>query len=84
MGCRLIQPDDSSTSLAAIKSIALTGECLFDLSLDGPRLRLVLFGSRSNMTYERKYHFFVGEVACGRWAIDVCQNIFVYLLLLIV
>ena len=69
MGYILMQPDDSPESLKAIKHLAATGECLFDLSLDGPRLRPVRFGSRANMPYERNYHSFVGEVACGRWSI---------------
>ena len=65
----LIHPDDSPDSLAAITHLAATGEYLFDILLDGPRLRPVLFGSRANLSYERNYHFFVGEVACGRWSI---------------
>ena len=67
----LMQPDDPSVSLAAIKHLTLTGELLFDLFFDGPNLRPVLFGSYSNMTYDRNYHFFVSEVACGRLDIDV-------------
>ena len=67
MGYILMHPDDSPDSLAAITHMAVTGKCLFDISLDGPRLRPVLFGSRANLSYERNYHSFVGEVACGRW-----------------
>ena len=74
MGYILMQPDDSPESLAAIKHLSATGECLFDVSLDGPRLRPVLFGSRSNKSYERDYHSFVGEVACGRWSIAACRK----------
>ena len=48
----LIQPNDSPDSLAAIKYLADTGGCVFDLSLDGPILRLVLFGFRANMHCE--------------------------------
>ena len=66
MGNILMQPDDYSASLATIKHLSFTGECSFELSLDKPRLRPVLFGSRSNMTYERNYLFFASEVACGR------------------
>ena len=64
-----MQPDDSPDSLAAIAHMAVTGECLFDISLDGPRHRTVLFGSRASLSYERNYHSFVGDVACGRWII---------------
>ena len=35
-----------------------------------PRSRPVFFGSRSNQPCEKYYHYFVGEVACGRWAIN--------------
>ena len=70
----LIHPDDSSDSIAVITYIADTGECLFGLSLDRPRLRPVLCGSRSNLFYESDYHSFVGEVACGRWRIAVCRK----------
>ena len=69
-----MQSDNHSVSLAAIKHFSLTDECLFDLCLDGPRLRPVFFGSRSNMTYEQNYQSFVGEVACGNWAIVACRK----------
>ena len=44
------------------------------MSLDGPRLRPILFCFRINMSYERDYHSFVGEVACGRWTIATCRK----------
>ena len=69
IGYIVMQPDDSLDSLAFIKHLAATGDCLFDVSLDSSRLRPVLFLSRSNMSHERDYHSFVGEVACGRWSI---------------
>ena len=59
----LMQPDDSPDSLAAIKHLAAISECLFDVSLDDPRLRHVLFGSFSNISHEHDYHSFIGEVA---------------------
>ena len=74
MGYILMQPDDLPYSLTTIKHLATTGECLFDMSLYGPRLRPVLFGSRTNLFYERNYHSFVGEVACGRWSIAACRK----------
>lgn len=69
MGWILMQPADDEESQEAIKILLETGECLFDLSPNGPRLRPVAFGSRSCTDMERKLHSFVGEVACGRWAI---------------
>ena len=69
MGYILMQPDDSPDYLATINHLTATDECLFDMSLDGPRLRPVLFGSRANVSYECNYHSFVGEIACRRWII---------------
>ena len=60
--------------MAAIRLLEETGECTFDLSIYGPRLRPVFFGSRSNQPFEIHYHSFVGEVACGRWAICCCRR----------
>ena len=67
MGYILMQADESPQSLAVLTLLEDTGECIFDLSLDGPRLRSVFFNSRSNQTFEVHYHSFVDEVACGRW-----------------
>ena len=69
-----MQPGDSPASLKAINHLTATGECLFDISLDGPRLHPILFSYRANMTYERNYHSFVGEVACGWWSIAACRK----------
>ena len=73
MGYILMQADDSPQCLKAIQILENTGYCLFDLSLDGPRLRPV-FLSRSNHPYEKYYHSFVGEVTCVRWAISCCRK----------
>ena len=70
----LMQADDTSQSVATVRLLEGEGECTFDLSLDGPRLRPVFFGSRSNQPFEIHYHSFVGEVACGRWAICCCRR----------
>ena len=37
-------------------------------------LQPALFEALLNMTYEQNCHFFVGEVACGRWAITACRQ----------
>lgn len=71
-----MQPDASPTSLATIKRLATTSECLFDLSLDGPRLRPVLFGYRSILLYESNNRSFVGEVAYSCWRITVYRKYF--------
>lgn len=43
----------------------------FDLSLDGSRLRPVLFESRDNIRYKRNCYSFVREVVWRRWSIAV-------------
>ena len=69
MGWILMQPSDDNESITATKLLLEKGECLFDLSLTGPRLQPIAFGSRACTDMERKLHSFVSEVACGRWAI---------------
>lgn len=69
MGWILCQPDDSPLSLKAITKLQSTGECDFDLTMKGPRLRPIAFGSRACLNTEQHFHSFVGEIACGRWAI---------------
>ena len=74
MGWILMQPADDEESHRATAHLLETGECVFDLSKNGTRLRPVAFGSRACSDMERLYHSFVGEVACGRWAISQnCQ-----------
>ena len=69
MGWIMMQPADDDESIAATKILLETGECLFDLTKNGARLRPTGFGSRACLPQESKYHSFVGEAACGRWAI---------------
>ena len=69
-----MQADDTSQSVASVQLLEGKGECTFDLSLDGPRLIPVLFGSWSNQPFEVHYHSFVGEIACGRGAISCCRR----------
>ena len=64
-----MQPADDDESIAATKVLLETGECTFDLTRGGARLRPTGFGSRSCTLQESKYHSFIGEAACGRWAI---------------
>ena len=74
MGYLIMQADDSPQYIEAVQKLENTGDCAFDVSLDGPRLRPVFFGSRSNQPYEEHYHSFVGEVSYGRWAISCCNK----------
>ena len=69
MGWILCQPDDDPHSTEATKILQKTGTCNFDLTMKGPRLRPIAFGSRSCLDTEKHFHSFVGEIACGRWAI---------------
>ena len=76
MGYMLMQVDDSPQSVGTIYLLEDKGECTFDLSLDSPPLRSVLFGSQSSHPFEIKYHSFVSEVVCGRWKISCCRKYF--------
>ena len=46
-GWILMQTSDDKESIKAIKNLASTGICLFDLSKNGARLKHIAFGSRS-------------------------------------
>ena len=70
MGWILMQPDNSDASKAALALLRSEGICTFDLTMNGARLRPIRFGSRSCTERECHYHSFVGEAACGRWAIS--------------
>ena len=69
-----MQADGSPQSVASLILLEDSGECTFDLSLDGPCLRHMFFGYRSNQTFEVCYHSFVGEVACETWVISCCRK----------
>ena len=69
MGYIILQPDDDKESHVALKKLRETGECDFELTTNGLRLRPIVFNSRTCTETERHYHGFVGEIACGRWAI---------------
>ena len=70
MGWILMQPADDEQSIAASMTLSSGGKCLFELSKNGARLQPIAFGSRACTGLERKFHSFVGEAACGRWAIS--------------
>ena len=65
-----MQPDNSPESLAAILHLESTGACLFDCKRFGPRLMPIIFNSSTNFDHEKYYYSFVGEIACGCWAIS--------------
>ena len=70
MGWILMQPANNNESQAASKKLLALGECLFDLSKHGARLKPIAFGSRSCTLVERHFHSFTGEAASGRWSIE--------------
>jgi hypothetical protein len=70
MGWVLMQPDNSAASTEALAKLYATGECDFDVTMGGPRLRPVRFGSRKCTDREQHLHSFVGETGGGRWGIS--------------
>ena len=66
----IMQPEDSDKARMATQKLEETGECTFDLSIGGPRLKPVAFGSRKCSVTESNYHSYVGEIATGRWAMS--------------
>jgi hypothetical protein len=70
MGWILMQPDDFPASVQALHRLHTDGICDFDITMTGARLRPVRFGSRKCTDREHHFHSFVGEAACGRWAIS--------------
>ena len=72
MGYVLMQPDNSASSFAAVARLTEGCDNDFDTTMKGARLCPVKFGSRRCDRSKQSYHSFVGETACGRWAI--CHN----------
>ncbi|MGH7954887.1 MAG: reverse transcriptase family protein, partial [Gloeomargaritales cyanobacterium] len=74
MGFVMMQPEDSEAANAAIAKLRSGGDCDFDITMKGARLQPLVFGSRRCDKRERHFHSFVGEAACGRWAIGQCRR----------
>ena len=66
----LMQPANDNESQATSKKLLASGECLFDLSKHGVKLKPIAFGSRSCTLVERHFHSFTGEATSGRWSIE--------------
>ena len=56
----LLQPADDEDCVSVMDKLKKESICLFDLSLAGPRLRPIAFGSRNCSTAESHLHSFVG------------------------
>ena len=65
MACILMQPSKDDEYTKAVIHLEKTSECLFDMDLNGVRLKTISYGSRACTNMERKYHSFVGEAASG-------------------
>ena len=70
-----MHPAGDEESQQEVKLLHETGECLFDMSKNGSILRPLVLGSWSCTDFESKYHYFVGETACGIWAIFQNRNL---------
>ena len=66
----LMQPAKDYESTKAAVHHDSTGECLFNMDLNGARLQPISYGSRACTDMERKFHSFVGEAASCQWAIE--------------
>ena len=65
----LMQPADDGAFVEATATLKQTGEFLFDLEMDGPRLKPIKYGSRACSTSKKWFHSFIGEAAAGKWGI---------------
>ena len=65
-----MQSENSPESLVAVTHLQSTSECILDRTSSSPRLMHAFFNYRSYIDHKRYYHSFVGEIACGRWAIS--------------
>ena len=70
MGWILMQPHFSEGSHSALKKLEKTGEYDYGLSLKGPRLRPINFGSRPYKNYEVNYHDLIREIFVSRVEIN--------------
>ena len=62
----LMKPADNKESMRASKVLTTTGECLFDLSKHGARLKPIAFRSRNCTLAENNLHPFTSEAASER------------------
>ena len=69
VGFVVMQPANEEISEKATALLQTTGEWLFDISLEGPRVQPLSFGSRTCTDIEKNFHYFVGEASAGRWSI---------------
>ena len=65
----LMQPADDDASVKATDTLNNTGEFLFDIDMEGPRLKPIKYESRACTSTKNWFHSFIGEAAAGRWGI---------------
>ena len=66
MGFIIIQPARYKVSIEVLRNLKKTGDNKFNFSLEGPRLRHILLGSRKCTEIESHYHSFVSDVTTSR------------------
>ena len=60
-----MQPADNKESQKSTTHLKNTGECLFDLSKHGARLKSLAFSFCSCDDMESKYKYFTGKLTAG-------------------
>ena len=70
MGHIIMQLVNDAASVSATVLLLKAGEYLFDTEKPGAHLQPIFFGSRACTGHETQYHSFVGDTACGPWAIS--------------
>ena len=61
----IMQPTIDKVSVEAVRNLRGTGDNKFDCSLEGSRIRPILFRSRKYTETESHYQCFIGEVSTG-------------------
>ena len=69
-----MQPAGYDEYTKASAHLDITGECIFNIYLNGARLKPISYVSQACTNMKRKFHSFVGESASGRWAIRQNQK----------
>lgn len=71
-GAVLCQPSDKD--IPTMKEDIAGGDCIFDLTVDGKRLRPIFFINRKTSDRVKHDHFSVGEAKAGNWAFAKFQR----------
>ena len=69
MGYVFIQSNNIHESLVDLKDLENTWDFEFELTLNEPQIRPIVFRLRSNLSHNKYHHSFIYKVVCGRWII---------------